>query len=89
MSEIQSGNHELRIYAKDILGLEQTKTYSFIVDNQSPELQIRSPQNNTVVSNTLPINIKVEDANLPDEKTIVLLLPVSYTHLTLPTILLV
>jgi len=75
LSEIQSGNHELRIYAKDILGLEQTKTYSFIVDNQSPKLQIRSPQNNTVVSNTLPINIKVDDANLPDEKAIVLLLP--------------
>ena len=75
MSEIQSGNHELRIYAKDILGLEQTKTYSFIVDNQSPELQIRSPQNNTIVSNTLPINIKVYYANLLDEKTILLLLP--------------
>ena len=75
LSEIQSGNHELRIYAKDILGLEQTKTYSFIVDNQPPKLQIKSPQNNTIVSNTLPINIKVDDANLPDEKTIVLLLP--------------
>ena len=75
LSEIQSGNHELRIYAKDILGLEQTKTYSFIADNQPPKLQIKSPQNNTIVSNTLPINIKVDDANLPDEKTIVLLLP--------------
>ena len=75
LSQIQSGKHDLKIYAKDILGLEQTKTYSFIVDNQQPELEIRSPQNNTVVSNNLSINIKVNDANLPDEKAIVLLLP--------------
>ena len=75
LSEIQSGNHDLKIYAKDILGLEETKTYSFIVDNQPPLLQIKSPQNNATISNTLPINIKVEDANLPDEKAIVLLMP--------------
>ena len=75
LSEIQSGSHDLKIYAKDILGLEQTKTYSFIIDNQSPILQIKSPQNNMTVSNTLPINIRVEDSNLPDEKAIVLLMP--------------
>ena len=75
LTEIQSGNHELKIYAKDILGLEQTKTYSFIVDNLPPKLQIKSPQNNTIVSNTLPINIKVDDANLLDENAFVILMP--------------
>jgi hypothetical protein len=75
LTDIKAGKHELKIHAKDILGLEETKTYSFIVDNVPPELKIRSPQNNTSVSNNLTINIKVEDDNLPDEKAIVLLLP--------------
>jgi hypothetical protein len=65
-SLLSDGEHDLRIYVRDIVENEVDKTFSFTVDNTAPEILIRSPQNNTTVSHSLQIDFEVKDANLGD-----------------------
>ena len=63
---LSDGQHDLRIYARDIVENEVDRTFSFTVDNTSPQILIKSPQNNTTVSHSLQIDFEVKDANLDD-----------------------
>jgi hypothetical protein len=63
---LSDGQHDLRIYARDIVENEVDKTFSFIVDNTPPEILLKSPKNDITVSNSLQIDFEVKDANLPD-----------------------
>ena len=72
---LPDGEHELRIYAIDIVGNEEEQTFSFIVDNTPPEILVKSPTSNTTVANSLEIDFKVKDKNLAEEGAIAILLP--------------
>ena len=72
---LPDGEHELRIYAIDIVGNEEEQTFSFIVDNTPPEILVKSPTSNTTVANSLEIDFKVKDKNLAEEGAITILLP--------------
>jgi len=74
-SDISSGEHVLTVHANDRVGHETTKSFTFIVDNEPPLLEIKSPKNNTSVSNKLFIDLKLSDDNLPDKEKISFLLP--------------
>ena len=74
-SEISDGEHVLTINANDRVGYETTKSFTFIIDNEPPVLEIKSPKNNTSVSNILFIDLKLSDDNLPDKEKISFLLP--------------
>jgi len=74
-SEISDGEHVLTINANDRVGYETTKSFTFIIDNEPPVLEIKSPKNNTSVSNKLFIDLKLVDDNLPDKEKISFLLP--------------
>tara|TARA_B100000470_G_scaffold99482_1_gene76852 strand:- start:19 stop:987 length:969 start_codon:yes stop_codon:yes gene_type:complete len=63
---LSDGKYDLRIHARDIVENEIDKTFSFIVDNTSPEIFIKSPKNGTTISNSLQIDFKVKDANLAE-----------------------
>ena len=75
ISEISSGLHNLTIHANDRVGFETTKSFDFIVDVEPPILEIISPKNNTSVSNTLFIDLRLTDDNLPEKDKVVFLLP--------------
>jgi len=75
LSEISTGPHILTINAKDRVGFETTNSFDFIIDTEPPVLEIRSPKNNTSVSNTLVIDLQLTDENLPEKDKISLLLP--------------
>jgi len=74
-SDISSGEHVLTINADDRVGYETSKSFTFIIDNEPPVLEIKSPKNNTSVSNKLFIDLKLTDDNLPDKEKISFLLP--------------
>ena len=74
-SEISDGEHVLTINADDRVGYQTTKSFTFIIDNEPPVLEIKSPKNNTSVSNILFIDLKLSDDNLPDKEKISFLLP--------------
>ena len=74
-SEISDGEHVLTINADDRVGYQTTKSFTFIIDNEPPVLEIKSPKNNTSVSNILFIDLKLSDDNLPDKDKISFLLP--------------
>ena len=63
---LSDGQHDLRIFARDIVENEVDKTFSFIVDSTPPEIVVKSPKNGTTVSYSLQIDFKVKDANLAD-----------------------
>ena len=75
ISEISDGPHILTINANDRVGLEATKSFNFVVDTEPPSLEIKSPKNNTSVSNVLFIDLSLDDDNLPEEEMISFLLP--------------
>jgi len=72
---LPDGQHDLRIYASDIIGNDIDKTFSFTVDNTPPEILIKSPTNGTTVSHSLNIDFKVKDENLAKDGSITILLP--------------
>ena len=72
---LPDGEHDLRIYANDIIGNDIDKTFSFTVDNTPPEILIKSPTNGTTVSHSLNIDFKVKDENLAEDGSITILLP--------------
>ncbi len=74
-SEISDGKHVLTVNANDRIGYETIKSFTFIIDNEPPVLDIRSPKNNTSISNTLFIDLRLTDDNLPDEEKVSFLLP--------------
>ena len=72
---LPDGQHDLRIYASDIVGNDVEKTFSFTVDNTPPEILVKSPINGTTVSHSLNIDFKVKDENLARDGAITILLP--------------
>jgi len=72
---LPDGQHELKIYASDIVGNDAERTFSFTVDNTPPEILVKSPINGTTVSHSLNIDIKVKDENLAEVGAITILLP--------------
>ena len=72
---LPDGQHDLRVYASDIVGNDAEKTFSFTVDNVPPEILVKSPINGTTVSHSLNIDFKVKDENLAQDGAITILLP--------------
>ena len=72
---ISDGEHNLRIFARDILGYETEKTFSFSVDNTPPEILVKLPKNGTKVSHSLEIDFEVNEPNLADSWGITIMLP--------------
>ena len=72
---LPDGEHELRIYATDIVSNDAEKTFSFVVDNTPPEILVKSPTDGVIVANSLEIDFKVEDKNLAEDGAITILLP--------------
>jgi hypothetical protein len=72
---LPDGQHELRIHARDILGYETEKTFSFSVDNTPPEILVKLPKNGTKVSHSLEIDFEVNDPNLAESWGITIMLP--------------
>ena len=72
---LPDGQHELRIYAIDIIGNDAEEIFSFTVDNTPPEILVKSPMNDTTVADSLEIDFKVEDKNLAEDGAIKILLP--------------
>jgi hypothetical protein len=72
---IKDGSHLLTIYATDLAGFNVTKSFTLNIDNTKPTLLIDSPQDNITVSEILPINFHVVDANLPESGGIKIILP--------------
>ena len=75
VSDLSDGAHILTISANDRVGLETIESFSFIIDNEPPSLEIKSPKNNTIVSNSLFLDLKLTDTNLPEKDMITFLLP--------------
>jgi len=71
---LPDGEHDLRIYASDIVGNDIEKTFSFTVDNTPPEILVELPTNSTIVSHSLQIDFKVKDENLSEDGSITVLL---------------
>ena len=72
---LSDGEHNLRIFARDILGYETEKTFSFSVDNTPPEILVKLPKNGTKVSHSLEIDFEVNDPNLAEIRGITIVLP--------------
>jgi len=72
---IKDGSYKLTIFATDLVGFNVTKSFTLNVDNTKPTLLINSPQDNMTVSEILPINFQVIDANLPESGGIRIILP--------------
>lgn len=70
---ISEGPHTMRIDAQDSSGNAATAVYSFVVDRTPPQIQLRLPQNNSKISDQLIIDFAVQDDNVDNEKTAVLL----------------
>jgi len=72
---LSDGEHNLRILARDILGYETEKIFSFSVDNTPPEILVKLPKNGTKVSHSLEIDFEVNEPNLADSWGITIMLP--------------
>ena len=71
---LNDGKHSLTINAIDKFGLTNSKIFDFIVDSQSPTLELQS-KNNTVVSKRLDIQVSISDQNIPESNYLSFLLP--------------
>ncbi len=71
---LSDGKHSLTINAIDKFGLTNSKIFNFIVDSQSPTLELQS-KNNTVVSKRLDIQVSISDQNIPESNYLSFLLP--------------
>jgi subtilisin family serine protease len=69
---LDDGPHNLRIEATDEAGNTSVQFYSFVVDKTSPNIVIKSPANNTRVSDKLIVDFTVDDSN-PANKTAIIL----------------
>ena len=72
---LSDGEHNLRIFARDILGYEAEKIFSFSVDNTPPEILVKLPKNGTKVSHSLEIDFEVNEPNLAEIGGITIVLP--------------
>ena len=72
---LSDGEHDLRILARDILGYETEKIFSFSVDNTPPEILVKLPKNGTKVSHSLEIDFEVNEPNLAEIGGITIALP--------------
>jgi hypothetical protein len=68
---VDEGPHHLRIEAVDDAGNTSTQFYSFTVDRTAPEIIVKSPLNNTKISDKLIIDFTIEEENPAYEQTMV------------------
>ncbi len=64
--ELSEGEHELKIYAKDLFYNESSKKVNFFIDKTFPEVFIESPKDDSLYANNENINLKciLRDKNL-------------------------
>jgi len=74
ISTLDDGKHSLTITASDKFGLTSSEIFDFVVDTESPTIELLS-QNNTLVSKQLDIQIDISDPNLPNSNYLTFLLP--------------
>ena len=75
ISNFSDGSYTLTIIANDRIGFEAEKSFNFVIDTESPLLEIKSPKNNTSVSKNLFIDLEITDQNLPKQSKISFSLP--------------
>ena len=73
--QLPEGEHTLKLTAVDTVGHIATKQFSFVVDNTSPQIVIRSPENGSTISNISTIDLEVNEQDLLDHGGVVVILP--------------
>jgi hypothetical protein len=66
---IGEGEHQLRIEADDEVGNTATQLYFFTLDKTLPSIIVRTPANNTKITDVLMIDFAMEDENPDHEQT--------------------
>ena len=61
---LKEGIHHIGIAASDTVGHKVFKDIIFVADNTKPQLEVRSPQDNTVVADKLQFEIVASDSSL-------------------------
>jgi hypothetical protein len=72
---LTEGAHTMKVIVTDTVGHSVEKTVKFKVDNNPPELFIKSPINGSTVSNIIYIDVDISDENLPNSGGIKMMLP--------------
>ncbi|HET8719651.1 MAG TPA: peptidase S8, partial [Candidatus Nitrosotenuis sp.] len=71
ISSAGQGLHHLKIEATDDAGNTSTQFYAFTIDTNPPEILIKSPANNTKVSDRITVDFAMEDENPDYSKTVI------------------
>jgi len=61
---LNEGFHHIGIVASDTVGHKVFKDIIFVADNIKPQLNVRSPEDGTVVADKLDVNLEVSDSSL-------------------------
>jgi hypothetical protein len=72
LDSINEGLHNLKIEATDEVGNTSAQFYTFVIDKTPPNIIVKSPTNNTVVSNKVIVDFVVEEDNPLNEQTTIL-----------------
>ena len=65
-TSVTDGSHEIVAYANDTVGHQASYSITVVVDNTPPDVSISSPQNNSVVHDTITIELSSSDLH-PDK----------------------
>ena len=75
MKNLSEGEHDIKFVLTDTVGHSMTKEFKFVVDNTPPQIIVKSPKNNSVVSGMVNIDLDVNELNLAQKDWLVVKTP--------------
>jgi len=77
---LSEGEHYIQFVITDTVGHSISKEFKFVVDNTSPQIIIKSPKNNSIISGTVNIDLDVNELNLAQKDWLIVKTPKQIFH---------
>ncbi|MDE1725209.1 MAG: S8 family serine peptidase [Thaumarchaeota archaeon] len=75
IKNLPEGEHDIKFVISDTVGHQISKEFKFVIDNTPPQIIIKSPQNNSLVSGMVHIDLDVNELNLDQKNWLVVHTP--------------
>ncbi|MDE1770569.1 MAG: S8 family serine peptidase [Thaumarchaeota archaeon] len=77
---LTEGEHDIRFVLTDTVGHSVTKEFKFVMDNTPPQIVVKSPKNNSIVSGMVDIDLDVNELNLAQKDWLIVKTPKQIFH---------
>ncbi|HMK32926.1 MAG TPA: Ig-like domain-containing protein, partial [Nitrosopumilaceae archaeon] len=80
VKNLAEGEHSVKFLVTDTVGHSVSQEFKFVIDNTSPQIIIKSPQNGSIVSGIVKIDLDLDELNPAQKEWLIIKTPKQIFH---------